>query len=199
MFFTSKEQTSDDRLLTKINSWRTAWRSLLTKFFADENFLLYSRKEIPKYLPPFSFSFNVKIRLLFLLHFLAILKDFWLFSFLATVPGLFPLGCFDSNPMFEPQRIGCIEPLACATICRHSSFLFSSLQGGNTCSCAHTLHSSASVLNVTQCAVLCEGDAEQVCGGPTSVNIFATNLAGSTCSRLECIPGYVSPFDDTSQ
>ena len=31
------------RRLTKINSWRTAWRSLLTKFFADENFLLYSR------------------------------------------------------------------------------------------------------------------------------------------------------------
>ena len=39
---TTEEQTSDDRCLTKINSWRTAWRSLLTKFFADENFLLYS-------------------------------------------------------------------------------------------------------------------------------------------------------------
>ena len=38
----SEEQTSDDRRLTKIYSWRTAWRSLLTKFFADENFLLYS-------------------------------------------------------------------------------------------------------------------------------------------------------------
>ena len=36
------DKPSDDRLLTKINSWRTAWRSLLTKFFADENFLLYS-------------------------------------------------------------------------------------------------------------------------------------------------------------
>ena len=39
---TSEEQTSDDLRLTKINSCRTAWRSLLTKFFADENFLLYS-------------------------------------------------------------------------------------------------------------------------------------------------------------
>ena len=38
----SEEQTSDDRRLTKINSWRTAWRSLLTKFFADEYFLPYS-------------------------------------------------------------------------------------------------------------------------------------------------------------
>ena len=38
-----EEQTSEDRHLTKINSWRTAWRSLLTKFFADENFLLFSR------------------------------------------------------------------------------------------------------------------------------------------------------------
>ena len=28
--------------MTKINSWRTAWRSLLTKYFADEDFLLYS-------------------------------------------------------------------------------------------------------------------------------------------------------------
>ena len=36
------KQKSDDRLLTKINSWRTAWRSLLTKFFADENLMLYS-------------------------------------------------------------------------------------------------------------------------------------------------------------
>ena len=40
----TKEQTSDDRRLTKINSWRTAWRSLLTKFFADESFLPYSSK-----------------------------------------------------------------------------------------------------------------------------------------------------------
>ena len=40
---TSEEQTSDGWRLTKINSWRTAWRSLLTKFFADENFLLYSK------------------------------------------------------------------------------------------------------------------------------------------------------------
>ena len=39
---TTEEQTSDDRRLTKINSWRTVWQSLLTKFFADENFLLYS-------------------------------------------------------------------------------------------------------------------------------------------------------------
>ena len=39
---TAEEQTSDNWRLTKINSWRTAWRSLLTKFFADENFLLYS-------------------------------------------------------------------------------------------------------------------------------------------------------------
>ena len=39
---TTEEQTSDDRCLTKISSWRTAWRSLLTKFFPDEKFLLYS-------------------------------------------------------------------------------------------------------------------------------------------------------------
>ena len=39
---TTEQQPSDDRCLTKINSWRTAWRSLLTKFSADENFLLYS-------------------------------------------------------------------------------------------------------------------------------------------------------------
>ena len=32
---TTEEQTRADRCLTKINSWRTAWRSLLTKFFAD--------------------------------------------------------------------------------------------------------------------------------------------------------------------
>ena len=41
----TKEQhasSGDDRRLTKINSWRTARRSRLTKFFADENFLLYS-------------------------------------------------------------------------------------------------------------------------------------------------------------
>ena len=40
---TIEEQTSDNRRLTKIISWRTAWQSLLTKFFADKNFLLYSR------------------------------------------------------------------------------------------------------------------------------------------------------------
>ena len=45
---TIEEQTSDDRCLTKINSWRTAWRSLLTKFFADKNFLLYSRSTLLK-------------------------------------------------------------------------------------------------------------------------------------------------------
>ena len=39
-----EEQMGEDRHLAKINSWRTAWRSLLTKFFADENFLLYSRE-----------------------------------------------------------------------------------------------------------------------------------------------------------
>ena len=43
----NNKQQSDlrasDRRLTKINSWRTAWRSLVTKFFADENFLLYSK------------------------------------------------------------------------------------------------------------------------------------------------------------
>ena len=39
---TIEEQTSGDQYLTKINSWRTAWRSLLTKFFTDENFLLCS-------------------------------------------------------------------------------------------------------------------------------------------------------------
>ena len=39
---TTGEQMSNDRCLTKINSWRAAWWSLLTKFFADENFLLYS-------------------------------------------------------------------------------------------------------------------------------------------------------------
>ena len=33
-----RRATSDDRRLTKINSWRTAGRSLLTKFFADEIF-----------------------------------------------------------------------------------------------------------------------------------------------------------------
>ena len=38
----SEEQTSDDRRLTKMHSWRTVWRSLLTKFFADETFLLCS-------------------------------------------------------------------------------------------------------------------------------------------------------------
>ena len=37
-----RRATSDDLRLTKIKSWRTAGRSLLTKFFADENFLLYS-------------------------------------------------------------------------------------------------------------------------------------------------------------
>ena len=39
---TIENQASDDWLLRKINSWRTVRRSLLTKFFADENFLLYS-------------------------------------------------------------------------------------------------------------------------------------------------------------
>ena len=36
----SKRLRPNDRWLTKINFWRTAWRSLLTKFFADENVLL---------------------------------------------------------------------------------------------------------------------------------------------------------------
>ena len=39
---TAEEQTSDNRHLRKIFSRRTAFWSLLTKFFADENFLLYS-------------------------------------------------------------------------------------------------------------------------------------------------------------
>ena len=38
----TESQTSDNRRLTKINSWRTDRLSLLTKFFADENLLLYS-------------------------------------------------------------------------------------------------------------------------------------------------------------
>ena len=48
------KQQSDDRMIEeqqvttdvwrKANSWRTAGRSLLTKFFADENFLLYSNE-----------------------------------------------------------------------------------------------------------------------------------------------------------
>ena len=43
---TSKEQTSDDRRLTKINSWRTAWRSLVTKIFRWQKFsaIQYYRK-----------------------------------------------------------------------------------------------------------------------------------------------------------
>ena len=43
---TIEEQMSDDWRLTKINSWRTARRSLLMKFFADENLLLYSKRSI---------------------------------------------------------------------------------------------------------------------------------------------------------
>ena len=39
---TSKEQTSDDRLLTKINSWQTSLTVAFDEIFADENFLLYS-------------------------------------------------------------------------------------------------------------------------------------------------------------
>ena len=42
----------DDRRLTKINSWRTARRSLLTKFFADEIFLPYSTHRRSKYTKP---------------------------------------------------------------------------------------------------------------------------------------------------
>ena len=38
----TKEQTSENRRLTKISSWQTAWQSLLTKIFADKKFLLYS-------------------------------------------------------------------------------------------------------------------------------------------------------------
>ena len=37
-----EEQTSDNRHLTEINSWRTAWRSLLMKLSLTENFLLHS-------------------------------------------------------------------------------------------------------------------------------------------------------------
>ena len=43
---TTGEQMSNDRCLMKINSWRAAWWSLLTKFFADENFLLYSSRPV---------------------------------------------------------------------------------------------------------------------------------------------------------
>ena len=38
---TTEEQTRADRCLTKINSWRTAWRSLLTKFFADSEIFCF--------------------------------------------------------------------------------------------------------------------------------------------------------------
>ena len=38
---TIEEQMSEDLHLMKIMSCQTVWRSLLTKFFADKNFLLY--------------------------------------------------------------------------------------------------------------------------------------------------------------
>ena len=55
---TAEEQTSDDQYLTKINSWWTAWRSLLKKFFADENFLLY-RNLSPPNVPMWEHDFFV--------------------------------------------------------------------------------------------------------------------------------------------
>ena len=55
-----KGKTNDDvRCWTKIYSWLTACRSLLRKFFADENFLLYSS---------FYLSSNLNQRLKYLLY-----------------------------------------------------------------------------------------------------------------------------------
>ena len=102
------------------------------------------------------------------------------------VPGLFPLGCYDGNPSFVSHVIGCVEPFACQTTCRHGGFLYAALQSGRQCSCAQSLLPSISALNASHCALPCHGDTEQVCGGATNVNIFATNYGGSTCTSSDC-------------
>ena len=109
--------------------------------------------------------------------------------FLAAVNGLFALGCYNHHPSFTNFILGCVEPFACQTACRHGQYLYAAIQAGSQCMCSNAqILDTAQLQDVTNCTSPCQGDNQQVCGGSTNINVFATNFGGSTCSRLECLP-----------
>ena len=64
----------------------------------------------------------------------------------------------------------------CAAYCSKMKYSYAGTENGGQCFCANALVQSKA-LPATSCAIACQGDAKQICGGPGTLSVFKSSTA----------------------
>jgi hypothetical protein len=80
-------------------------------------------------------------------------------------------------------------PASCAWACQLRNYVVAAVSNGNTCTCAASTGTASSMtVSTSQCATSCAGDAEFLCGGSSTHQMFQT-------TRLPVLNTALDPYE----
>ncbi|KAK7989480.1 hypothetical protein PG989_009795 [Apiospora arundinis] len=106
-----------------------------------------------------------------------------------------PLGCYtdnaDARPVFFRQdslNTSSLTTKACLQSCLSGGFPYAATEFGQECYCGVVLGSGIFTVSSSECNMPCNGNAEEMCGGPSRQSVYHAR-------ELECNEpcGYVPP------
>lgn len=82
---------------------------------------------------------------------------------------------------------------SCLTACKDQGYPFAGVEFGSQCWCGVVLANDTQKVDTSQCAMPCNGNSKEICGGSAKINVYVAN-------DLESLEpcGYVPPASSSS-
>ncbi|KAK6605961.1 WSC domain-containing protein [Botrytis cinerea] len=107
----------------------------------------------------------------------------------AAISGYSYAGCYAdqesnralSGVTFADVGVGAVSSTACVAYCEGKGYSVAGTEYGGQCFCGQNLPSQT--LNASECAMACEGDANEICGGSLALSVYSKSGASKKEKR----------------